>query len=113
MLSKKKQFTYNINTGEIQCDFPITYIEGDTKAILQLRGELSGAVKTVLNIKPPTEDKLIPVTGVDVPYKGIAREFTVITSTPGKYKAQLVLTQGLTDVNKSIVFEYEVQPSLK
>ena len=113
MLSKKKQFTYNINTGEIQCDFPITFIEGDTKAILQLRGELSGAeVKTVLNIKPPTEDKLIPITGVDVPFKGIAREFTVVTSTPGKYKCQLVLTVG-QDVNKSIVFEYNVLPSLK
>ena len=111
MLSKKKQFTYNSNTGEIQCDFPITYIEGDTKAILQLRGELSGAVKTVLNIKPPTED-IIPVTGVNVPYKGIAREFTVVTSTPGVYKCQLVLTVG-QDVNKSIVFEYEVLPSLK
>lgn len=110
-ISKKKQFTYNINTGEIQSDFPISYIEGDTKAILQLRGELSG-VKTVLNIKPPTEDKLIPVTGVDVPYKSIAREFTVVTSTPGKYKCQLVLTVG-QDVNKSIVFEYEVLPSLK
>ena len=111
MISKKKQFTYNINTGEIQCDFPITYIEGDTKAILQLRGEISGAVKTVLNIKPPTGD-IIPVTGVNVPYKGIAREFTVVTSTPGKYKCQLVLTVG-QDVNKSIVFEYNVLPSLK
>ena len=112
MLSKKKQFTYNINTGEIQCDFPITFIEGDTKAILQLRGEMDGAVKTVLNIKPPTEDKLIPITGVDVPFKGIAREFTVVTSTPGVYKCQLVLTVG-QDVNKSIVFEYNVLPSLK
>ena len=112
MLSKKKQFTYNINTGEIQCDFPITFIEEDTKAILQLRGELDGTVKTVLNIKPPTEDKLIPVTGVDVPYKSIAREFTVVTSSPGVYKCQLVLTVG-QDVNKSIVFQYEVQPSLK
>lgn len=110
-ISKKKQFTYNINTGEIQSDFPISYIEGDTKAILQLRGEMDGAVKTVLNIKPPTED-IIPVTGVDVPFKGISREFTVVTSTPGKYKAQLVLTQG-ADVNKSIVFEYEILQSLK
>ena len=110
-ISKKKQFTYNINTGEIQSDFPISYIEGDTKAILQLRGEMDGLVKTVLNIKPPTEDKLIPITGVDVPYKSISREFTVVTSTPGKYKAQLVLQQG-TDINKSEIFEYEVLPSL-
>lgn len=110
-INKKKQFTYNSNTGEIQSDFPISFIEGDTKAILQLRGEC-GAVKTVLNIKPPTEDKLIPVTGVDVPYKSIAREFTVVTSTPGVYKCQLVLTVG-QDVNKSIVFEYNVLPSLK
>ena len=85
MLSKKKQFTYNINTGEIQCDFPITYIEGDTKAILQLRGEMDNSVKAVLMVKP-LNDEVIPATGVNVPYKSIAREFPVITSTPGKYK---------------------------
>lgn len=51
------------------------------------------------------------ITGVIVPYKGISREFIVPTTLVGKYQVQLVLQAG-KDINKSMVFEYEVLASL-
>lgn len=59
----------------------------------------------------PLKGDIVTVTGVIVPYKGISREFIVPTTLVGKYQVQLVL-QADKDINKSMVFEYEVLASL-
>lgn len=110
MLKKVNTVTYITGKGTINFDDPIVFMQGDTKAIIQLRGELNNTIKTTLLIKP-LKGEVIPVTGVIVPYKGISREFNVITTTPGKYQAQLIL-QADKDINKSMLFEYEVLASL-
>ena len=114
MLSKKTQIMYCINTGNVMFDDKIILMDGDNKGILQLKGELPNNIVATLIVKPPNNDK-IPVTGQIVPYKGICREFTLPNKGEGRYKVQLVLTQG-ADVNKSVnkseIFEYEVLPSL-
>ena len=110
MLKKVNTVTYITGKGTINFDDPIVFMEGDTKSIIQLRGELDNTIKATLLVKPPKGD-IITVTGVIVPYKGISREFNVITTTPGKYQAQLVLQAG-GDTNKSMLFAYEVLASL-
>lgn len=110
MLKKVNTVTYTMGSGTVSFDDPIVYMEGDTKAIIQLRGELDNTIKATLLVKPPQGD-IVPITGAIMPYKGISREFNVITNTPGKYQVQLVLQDG-TDINKSMLFEYEVLPSL-
>ena len=110
MLKKVNTVTYITGKGTINFDDPIVFMEGDTKAIIQLRGELDNTIKANLLVKPPKGD-IVTVTGVIVPYKGISREFNVITTTPGKYQAQLVLKAN-GDINKSMLFEYEVLTSL-
>ena len=110
MLKKVNTVTYITGKGTINFDDPIVFMEGDTKAIIQLRGELDNTVKATLLIKPP-KGEVIPVTGVIVPYKGISREFNVPTKIIGKHQAQLILQAG-GDTNKSMIFEYEVLASL-
>lgn len=110
MLKKVNTVTYITGNGTINYDDPIVYMEGDTKAIIQLRGELDNTVKATLLIKPPQGD-ITPVTGDIMPYKGICREFNVPTKIIGKHQAQLILQAG-GDTNKSMIFEYEVLPSL-
>lgn len=110
MLKKVNTVTYITGKGTINFDDPIVFMEGDTKALIQLRGEMSNNIAATLLVKPPKGD-IVTVTGVIVPYKGISREFNVITTTPGRYQAQLVLQAG-GDVNKSMLFEYEVLASL-
>lgn len=110
MLKKVNTITYIIGSGTINFDDPIVFMEGDTKSIIQLRGELDDTIKATLLIKP-LKGEVIPIKGVIMPYKGISREFNVITTTAGKYQAQLILQAG-GDVNKSMVFEYEVLASL-
>lgn len=110
MLKKVNTVTYITGKGTINFEEPIVYMEGDTKSLIQLRGEMDDIIKATLLIKPP-KGEVIPIKGVIVPYKGISREFNVVTTTPGKYQAQLVLQAG-TDINKSMIFEYEVLPSL-
>ena len=110
MLSKKTQIMYCINEGTIMFDDKIVLMDGDNTGIIQLKGELQDTIKATLIIQPFEGDKVI-VPGTICPYKGISREFALINRGPGKYKAQLVLTQG-TDINKSEIFEYEVLPSL-
>lgn len=110
MLKKVNTVTYITGKGTINFDDPIVFMEGDTKALIQLRGELDDTIKATLLIKSP-KSNIVTVTGVIVPYKGISREFTVPTKVVGKYQAQLVLQAG-GDVNKSMLFEYEVLPSL-
>lgn len=110
MLKKVNTVTYTMGSGTVSFDDPIVYMEGDTKAIIQLRGELSDDIAATLLIKPLKGD-IVTVKGAIMPYKGISREFNVITNTPGKYQVQLVLQDG-TDINKSMLFEYEVLPSL-
>lgn len=85
-------------------------MEGDTKALIQLRGELNNTIKATLLVKPPKGD-IVTVTGAIMPYKGISREFNVPTTLVGKHQAQLVLQAG-GDINKSMLFEYEVLASL-
>lgn len=110
MLKKVNTVTYITGKGTINFDDPIVYMEGDTKALIQLRGELNNTIKAILLVKPPQGD-IVTVTGVIVPYKGISREFIVPTKVIGKYQAQLVLQEG-KDINKSMIFEYEVLHSL-
>ena len=114
MLSKKTTITYSINTGNIMFDDKIVLMDGENVGILALKGELDTTVKATLIIQP-FEGEKITVPGTICPYKGISREFALINKGSGKYKAQLVLTQG-TGINKSInksqIFEYEVLPSL-
>lgn len=110
MLKKVNTVTYITGNGTINFDDPIVYMEGDTKAIIQLRGELSNSIKATLLVKPPKGD-IVTITGAIMPYKGISREFTVPTKVVGKYQTQLFLQAG-TDINKSMLFEYEVLPSL-
>lgn len=110
MLKKVNTVTYITGKGTINFEEPIVFMEGDTKALIQLRGELDDTIKATLLIKPP-KGEVIPVTGVIVPYKGISREFIVPTKVVGKYQTQLVL-QADKDINKSMVFEYEVLASL-
>lgn len=110
MLSKKTQIMYCINEGKIMFDDKIVLMDGDNTGIIQLKGELDTTVKATLIIQPFEGDK-ITVPGTICSYKGISREFALPNKGSGKYKAQLVLTQG-TDVNKSEIFEYEVLPSL-
>lgn len=110
MLKKVNTVTYITGKGTINFEEPIVFMEGDTKALIQLRGELDDTIKATLLIKPLKGD-IVTVTGAIMPYKGISREFCVITTTPGKYQVQLVLQAG-TDINKSMLFEYEVLPSL-
>ena len=116
MLKKVKQISYSPNSSQVHFDPPIQFMDGDDNvATIQLRGELDNSIKAVLRVKPP-KGEVIEVEGKTVPYKSIAREFKVPTNIGvGKYKAQLVLTQG-TGINKSInkseIFEYEVLPSL-
>ena len=110
MLKKINTVTYTMGSGTVSFDDPIVYMEGDTKAIIQLRGELSDDITATLLIKPLKGD-IVTVTGVIVPYKGISREFIVPTKVVGKYQTQLVL-QVDKDINKSMVFEYEVLASL-
>lgn len=110
MLKKVNTVTYITGKGTINFEEPIVFMEGDTKALIQLRGELDDTIKATLLIKPLKGD-IVTVTGVIVPYKGISREFIVPTKVVGKYQVQLVLQAG-TDVNKSMIFEYEVLPSL-
>lgn len=110
MLKKVNTVTYITGKGTINFDDPIVFMEGDTKAIIQLRGELDNTIKATLLVKPPKGD-IVTVTGVIVPYKGISREFTVPTKIVGKYQAQLILQAG-GDINKSMLFEYEVLASL-
>ena len=110
MLSKKTQITYCINNGKIILEEPISLMDGDNTGIIQLKGELQDNIKATLIIQPFEGDK-VTVTGTICPYKGISREFALPNKGSGKYKVQLVLTQG-TDINKSEIFEYEVLPSL-
>lgn len=110
MLKKVNTVTYITGKGTINFDEPIVFMEGDTKAIIQLRGELDNTIKATLLVKPPKGD-IVTVSGVIMPYKGISREFIVPTNIVGKYQAQLVLQAG-KDINKSMIFEYEVLTSL-
>lgn len=110
MLKKVNTVTYITGKGTINFEEPIVFMEGDTKALIQLRGELDDTIKATLLIKPLKGD-IVTVTGVIVPYKGISREFIVPTKVVGKYQTQLVL-QADKDINKSMVFEYEVLASL-
>lgn len=110
MLKKVNTVTYITGKGTINFEEPIVYMEGDTKALIQLRGELDDTIKATLLIKPLKGD-IVTVTGVIVPYKGISREFIVPTKVVGKYQVQLVLQEG-KDINKSMLFEYEVLASL-
>ena len=110
MLSKKTQITHCINNGKIILEEPISLMDGENVGVLQLKGELDTTVKATLIIQPPEGDT-ITVPATICPYKGISREMALPNKGPGKYKAQLVLTQG-ADVNKSEIFEYEVLPSL-
>ena len=110
MLKKVNTITYIIGSGAINFDDPIVFMEGDTKSIIQLRGELSNDIAATILVKPP-QGEVIPIKGVIMPYKGISREFNVVTTTPGKFQAQLILQAG-GDINKSMVFEYEVLASL-
>lgn len=110
MLKKVNTVTYITGKGTINFEEPIVFMEGDTKALIQLRGELDNTIKATLLIKPLKGD-IVTVTGVIVPYKGISREFIVPTTLVGKYQVQLVLQAG-TDINKSMLFEYEVLASL-
>ena len=110
MLSKKTQIMYCINEGTIMFDDKIVLMDGDNTGIIQLKGELQDNIKATLIVKPLNSDK-ITVTGTICPYKGISREIALPNRGSGKYKAQLVLQQGV-DVNKSEIFEYEVLPSL-
>lgn len=110
MLKKVNTVTYITGKGTINFEEPIVFMEGDTKALIQLRGELDDTIKATLLIKPLKGD-IVTVTGDIMPYKGICREFNVPTKVVGKYQVQLVLQAG-TDVNKSMVFEYEVLASL-
>lgn len=110
MLKKVNTVTYTMGSGTVSFDDPIVFMEGDTKALIQLRGELSNDIKATLLVKPPKGD-IVTVKGAIVPYKGISREFNVITKVVGKYQVQLVLQAG-GDINKSMIFEYEVLPSL-
>ena len=110
MLSKKTQIMYCINEGTIMFDDKIVLMDGDNTGIIQLKGELQDTIKATLIIQPPEGDK-VTVTGTICPYKGISREFALPNKGSGKYKAQLVLQQGV-DINKSEIFEYEVLPSL-
>lgn len=110
MLKKVNTVTYITGKGTINFEEPIVFMEGDTKALIQLRGELDDTIKATLLIKPLKGD-IVTVTGAIMPYKGISREFIVPTKVVGKYQVQLVLQAG-TDINKSMLFEYEVLPSL-
>ena len=110
MLSKKTGITYNSNNGTIMFDDKIVLMDKENVGILALKGELDTTVKATLIIQPPEGDT-ITVPATICPYKGISREMALPNKGPGKYKAQLVLTQG-ADVNKSEIFEYEVLPSL-
>ena len=110
MLKKVNTVTYITGKGTINFEEPIVFMEGDTKALIQLRGELDDTIKATLLIKPLKGD-IVTVTGVIVPYKGISREFIVPTKIVGKHQAQLILQAG-GDTNKSMIFEYEVLPSL-
>ena len=110
MLKKVNTVTYITGKGTINFDEPIVFMEGDTKALIQLRGELDDTIKATLLIKPLKGD-IVTVKGVIVPYKGISREFIVPTKVVVKYQVQLVLQAG-GDVNKSMIFEYEVLASL-
>lgn len=110
MIKKVNTVTYITGKGTINFDDPIVFMEGDTKSLIQLRGELSNDIAATILIKPPQGD-IVPIKGVIVPYKGISREFNVVTTTPGKYQAQLIL-QANGDINKSMIFEYEVLASL-
>ena len=110
MLKKINTVTYTMGSGTVSFDDPIVYMEGDTKAIIQLRGELDNTIKATILIKSPKGD-IVTITGAIMPYKGISREFTVPTKIVGKYQAQLILQAG-GDINKSMVFEYEVLASL-
>lgn len=110
MLKKVNTVTYITGKGTINYEEPIVFMQGDTKALIQLRGELDDTIKATLLIKP-LKGNIVTVTGVIVPYKGISREFIVPTKVVGKYQVQLVLQAG-GDVNKSMLFEYEVLASL-
>lgn len=110
MLSKKTTITYSINTGNIMFDDKIVLMDGENVGILALKGEMDTTVKATLIIQPFEGDK-ITVPGTICPYKGISREFALPNKGEGEYKCQLVLQQG-TSINKSQIFEYEVQPSL-
>ena len=110
MLSKKTTITYSINTGNIMFDDKITLMDGENVGILALKGEMDTTVKATLVVSTFEGDK-VTVPGTICPYKGISREFALPNKGPGKYKVQLVLTQG-TSINKSEIFEYEVLPSL-
>lgn len=110
MLKKVNTVTYITGKGTINFEDPIVFMQGDTKALIQLRGELDKTIKATLLIKP-LKGNIVTVTGVIVPYKGISREFTVPTKIVGKYQAQLILQAG-GDINKSMLFEYEVLASL-
>lgn len=110
MLKKVNTITYITGKGTINFEEPIVYMEGDTKAIIQLRGELDNTIKAILLVKPPKGD-IVTITGAIMPYKGVSREFIVPTKVVGKYQAQLVLQAG-KDINKSMIFEYEVLASL-
>ena len=110
MLSKKTTITYSINTGNIMFDDKITLMDEENVGILALKGELDTTIQATLIVQPPEGDKVI-VPGTICPYKGISREFALPNKGSGKYKAQLVLQQGV-DINKSEIFEYEVLPSL-
>lgn len=110
MLKKVNTVTYITGNGTINYEEPIVYMEGDTKAIIQLRGELNSTIKATLLVKPPKGD-IVTITGAIMPYKGISREFIVPTKIIGKHQAQLILQAG-KDINKSMVFEYEVLHSL-
>lgn len=110
MLKKVNTVTYITGKGTINFEEPIVFMEGDTKALIQLRGELDDTIKATLLVKPPKGD-IVTITGAIMPYKGISREFIVPTKVVGKYQVQLVLQAG-TDINKSMLFEYEVLHSL-
>lgn len=110
MLKKVNTVTYITGKGTINFEEPIVFMEGDTKALIQLRGELDDTIKATLLIKPLKGD-IVTVKGAIMPYKGVSREFIVPTKVVGKYQVQLVLQAG-GDVNKSMIFEYEVLASL-
>lgn len=110
MLKKVNTVTYITGNGTINYEEPIVFMEGDTKALIVLRGELDNTIKAILLVKPP-QGNIVTITGAIMPYKGISREFIVPTKVVGKYQVQLVLQAG-KDINKSMVFEYEVLASL-
>lgn len=115
MIKKVKQINYSPASGKVQYESKeMVFQELDKNiAVIQLRGELDTSIKVVLRVKPPQgQGELIEVEGKTVPYKSIAREFSVPTDKVGIHQCQLVMSYSW-ETNVSEIFTYEVKESLK